>query len=303
MTLVDPRHPKLRGLIGGDARLEELATGFRFTEGPVWVPRGDYLLFSDVAGSARYRWDEAAGVARVAEPTAHGNGMTLDADGKLIVCEHDTSAVVRMKADGTGTDREIVASHFGGRELNSPNDVIVGSDGSVYFSDPPWGRHAGAGVERDRDLDFQGVFRVTSDGVVRIVGGDFETPNGLCFSPDETTLYVNDTYRGHIRALALASDGSVVSDRVFAEGIEHGPTGAVDGMKCDRHGNVWVTGPGGIWVYADDGEQLGVLELPNRTGNFHWGGPDWSWLMIACGTAVFRLRTRVSGRLEPFMQP
>jgi gluconolactonase len=301
MTLVDPRHRQLQSLVGQDAVLEELSAGFKFTEGPVWVPRGGYLLFSDVAGSARYRWDETTGITHLAEPTGHGNGMTLDADGMLVVCEHDTSTVVRIHADGTGTGREIVASHFDGRELNSPNDVVVGSDGSVYFSDPPWGRQAGAGLERDRELDFQGVFRVSPDGAVSVVGDDFETPNGLCFSPDENTLYVNDTYRDHIRALSLGSDGSVASDRVFAEAIEHGPTGAVDGMKCDRHGNVWVTGPGGIWVYADDGKHLGVLELPNRTGNFHWGGPDWSWLMIACASAVFRLRTRVSGRLEPFM--
>lgn len=300
LTEIDDERMSL--LIPSNAQLQELGSGFGFTEGPVWISDGEYLLFSDVVGNARYRWDERDGVRRVAGPTGHGNGMTLDADGMLIVCEHDTSTVARMAPDGSGLDRTVIASHLDGLELNSPNDVVVRSDGQVYFSDPAFGRHTTrAGIPRDQELDFQGVVRVRPGADTQAVRTDFLTPNGLCFSPDEAMLYVNDTDRGHIRLLELDSTGACRSDRLFVEGIPSGPTGGVDGMKCDVEGNVWVTGPGGIWVFDPGGTRLGVLRLPNRTGNFHWGGPGWSVLHIACGSQVFQVQTGTRGRPEPFM--
>jgi gluconolactonase len=292
----------LARLVPETTELELLGEGFRLTEGPVWVPSEQCLLFSDVIGNARHRWREGEGFSQVAAPTRHGNGMTIDLEGRLLVCEHDTSTIARMSVDGSGGDHTVLASHVDGQELNSPNDIVVAASGAVYFSDPPWGRRdSRVGVKRPRTLDFQGVVRVAPDGTTQAVARDFDLPNGLCFSPGEALLYVNDTAHGHIRVFDVQADGTLAGGRVFAAGIA-GDTGNVDGMKCDEHGNVYVTGPDGIWVFDPGGTRLGVLHVPERVGNLHWGGPDYSWLLICAHSSVFRLRTAVRGRREPFMR-
>jgi gluconolactonase len=297
---------ELRDLIDPNTEAEQLGAGFTFTEGPIWNPQGQYLLFSDMPADTRRRWDEQGGVREVAKPTNKGNGMTLDAQGRLIVCEHVTSSVVQMDADGTGTGREVLASHYQGKELNSPNDVIVHSSGAIYFSDPTYGRMPVFGVEREQDLDFQGVYRIPpGGGDLTLLVDDFVQPNGLCFSPDESLLYVNDTDRAHIRVFEHGSDGTLSNGRVLAAGIGTGDLaagGLVDGMKCDERGNIWVTGPGGVWVFSPQGEHLGVVELPESAGNLHWGGPDWNWLFVPASTSLYRVKTKVSGRREPFME-
>ena len=180
-------------LVPENTEVERLGTGFTFTEGPVWNSAGRFLLFSDMPGDTRRRWDEQDGVRVVMQPSNKGNGMTYEVSGDLLVCEHATSSVVRERVDGT---RETVASHFDGRELNSPNDVVVSSEGSIYFSDPTYGRMPGFGVERAQDLAFQGVYRLApSGGDLQLLVDDFEQPNGLCFSPDESLLYINDSPR------------------------------------------------------------------------------------------------------------
>jgi gluconolactonase len=297
---------RLYELVDEDVEVEQLGTGFTFTEGPIWNPAGNFLLFSDMPGDTRRRWDEQGGVREVAKPSNKGNGMTLDTQGRLIVCEHSTSSVVRMDSDGIGGGREVLASHYEGRELNSPNDVIIHSNGTIYFTDPTYGRMPGFGVERQQDLDFQGVYRLEADGgEPQLLVDDFAQPNGLCFSPDESLLYINDTDRAHIRVFDVADDGTIANGRVFAENIGTGDLASgelVDGMKCDEHGNVWVTGPKGVWVFAPDGAFLGVVEIPENVGNIHWGGPDWSWLFVPATTSLYRVKTKVSGRREPFMQ-
>jgi gluconolactonase len=301
LSLVADDEDAMERLIPSDSMFERLDDRFVLTEGPIWIASQQYLLFSDVKGDARYRWDERHGTRRVAAPTGHANGMTIDLDGRLLVCEHDTSTVARMSADGAGDDRAVVASHVRGAELNSPNDVVVHSGGAVYFTDPPWGRERDdVGKPRPRTLDFQGVMRVDRAGEAHVVADDFERPNGLCFSPDESLLYVNDTARGHIRAFPVRGDGTLAPGRVFAAGML-GEDGGVDGMKCDEHGNVWVTAPGGIWAFDAAGRRLGVVRVPQRVGNMHWGGPDWSWLLITAQSGLYRLKTAVRGRREPFM--
>ncbi len=161
---VDVRSEKLGRLVDENAEVEQLATGFTFTEGPIWNPKGQFLLFSDMPGDTRRRWDATNGVQVVMSPSNKGNGMTLDADGRLIVCEHSTSSLVRMDPDGTDANREVLATHFEGKELNSPNDVCVRSDGSIWFSDPWYGRMPVFGVERERELGWQGVFRIAPGG-------------------------------------------------------------------------------------------------------------------------------------------
>jgi gluconolactonase len=296
---------QLHELIDENAEVEQLGTGFTFTEGPIWNPSGSFLLFSDMPGDTRRRWDEQGGVTEVAKPSNKGNGMTIDAEGRLIVCEHVTSSVVRMDPDGTGSNREVLATHYVGKELNSPNDVIVHSRGAIFFSDPTYGRMPVFGIEREQELDFQGVYRIPpGGGDPQLLVDDFVQPNGLCFSPDESLLYINDTDRAHIRVFDVGGDGTISNGRVLADGIGTGDLESgelVDGMKCDERGNIWVTGPKGVWVFTAEGEHLGVVEIPESVGNLHWGGPDWSWLFVPASSSLYRVETKVSGRREPFM--
>ena len=292
-------------LVDEDAELERLGTGFTFTEGPIWNPAG-YLLFSDMPGDVRRRWDPDAGVSEVANPSNKGNGMTLDHDGRLIVCEHVTSSVVRMDPDGTGGGREVLATHYEGRELNSPNDVVVKSDGAIYFTDPTYGRMPGFGLEREQDLDFQGVYRIApGGGDPQLLVDDFAQPNGLCFSTDESLLYINDTTRAHIRVFDVQSDGTIANSRVLADGIGSGSLeigDLVDGMKLDERGNVWVTGPGGVCVFDPDGKHIGTVEVPENVGNSNWGGADWSQLFIPATSSMYRIQCKVSGNRLPYMR-
>jgi gluconolactonase len=302
---VQVKSPAFLELVDEDAELERLGTGFTFTEGPLWNPDG-FLLFSDMPGDVRRRWDRENGVTEVANPSNKGNGMTFDLDGQLIVCEHVTSSVVRMDPDGTGSGREVIATHYDGRELNSPNDVVVKSDGAIYFSDPTYGRMPGFGLEREQDLDFQGVYRIApGGGDPQLLVDDFSQPNGLCFSTDESLLYINDTDRAHIRVFDVASDGTIGNGHVLAEGIGSGSLeigDLVDGMKLDERGNIWVTGPGGVLVFDPQGQHIGTVEVPESVGNLNWGGPDWNWLFIPASTSLYRIECKVSGNRLPYMR-
>ena len=292
---------ELRELVDEDAEVEQVATGFTFTEGPVWMPDGS-LHFSDMPADKRRRWHPDEGVTVLRDPSNKCNGMTIDNDGNLIVCEHVTSSVAREKPDGT---RETLATHYRGKELNSPNDVIVASDGSIIFTDPTYGRMPGFGLEREQDLDFQGVYRIGPDGgEPELLVDDFAQPNGLCFSPDESLLYVNDTDRAHIRVFGVGPNHELSNGRVFADGIGTGDlaTGElVDGMKADERGNIYVTGPKGVWVYNQAGEHLGVIQVPENVGNINWGGDDWKTLYIPACTSIYRVRLKVSGNRLGYM--
>jgi gluconolactonase len=294
---------EFRDLIDQYAPVGQLGTGFEFTEGPIWHPKEHFLLFSDMPGDVRRRWDRRGGVREVIRPANKCNGMTYDQDLNLIVCEHSTSSLVRERADR----REVLASHFEGRELNSPNDVCVHSSGAVYFTDPWFGRMPGYGVERPRELGFQGVYRVRAGQA----GGEpellvertlFDQPNGLCFSPDERLLYVNDTTQALIRVFDVDASGRLAHGRVFASGIRSElEPGLPDGMKCDASGNVWVTAPGGLWVYAPGGALLGKVRIPEMAANLHWGGEDFRTLFVCATHSVYTLPTKVGPRNEPFM--
>ncbi|HEX6695614.1 MAG TPA: SMP-30/gluconolactonase/LRE family protein [Solirubrobacteraceae bacterium] len=292
-------------LVDESAEVEQLGTGFTFTEGPIWNPEG-FLLFSDMPGDVRRRWDPDSGVSEVANPSNKGNGMTIDNDGRLIVCEHVTSSVVRMDPDGKGGGREVLATHYDGKELNSPNDVVVKSDGAIYFSDPTYGRMPGFGIEREQELDFQGVYRIApGGGDPQLLVDDFDQPNGLCFSADESLLYINDTTRAHIRVFDVQSDGTIANSRVLADGIGSGSLeigDLVDGMKLDERGNVWVTGPGGVCVFDPDGNHIGTVEVPENVGNINWGGPEWTELYIPATSSMYRIQCKVSGNRLPYMR-
>jgi gluconolactonase len=293
------KSPKMWALVGGP--LEKLATGFWFTEGPIWNKEGNYLLFSDMPGDVRRRWSPAEGVKEVMRPANKCNGMTYDAAGNLIVCEHSTSQLICETPDG---ERKILASHYQGKELNSPNDVVVGPDGSIYFTDPPYGRVPVFGVPRERQLDFQGVYRVLPNGGgIELVVDDFETPNGLCLSPDHSLLYINDSTRGQIRVWNLQKDGKISTGRMFFENIGSADPseGFPDGMKTDELGNVYVTGPTGIWVISPEGEHLGNIRVPETVGNLTFGDSDWKSLYVCGSSSIYRLRMKVAGAKNVYM--
>ena len=302
MPLDSPAPTDLAALIDANAEMKQLGSGYQFTEGPVWSAREQCLYFSDIPGDARWRWHATEGLELVAQPTFKGNGMAFDVEGNLLVCEHVTSAVVKIAPNG---DRGIVAYHYQGRYLNSPNDVVArSSDGGIYFTDPDYGRWNNVfGAERRPELGFKGLFRVSAGGgdcELLVDEDELDQPNGLCFSPDESRLYVNDSARAHIKVWDVGQDGSLSNGRMFLEDVGSGEIGAApDGMECDEHGNVWVTAAGGIWVIDPAGTFLGLVETPEVAGSLCWGGPDLRSLFITTSTTLHVVETRVASAQLP----
>ena len=288
----------LDSLIDPAAELTCLGTGYEFTEGPVWVAAENALYFSDIPGDTRWRWTADGGMEVAERPTFKGNGMALDNDGHILVCEQVSSCLVRLVP---GFGRQLVAYHYRGAYLNSPNDVVTrASDGSIYFTDPNYGRwNDWIGQERAQNgVGFRGVYRVPPDGGelhLVVAEDEFDQPNGLCFSPDESVLYVNDSSSRNVKAFEVAPDGSLGPSRIVAEGIGTGVPreGNVDGMECDELGNVWVTGPEGVWVLTPDGEHLGTVPTPEVCGSHCWGGEDLRSLFLMTSTTVHVVQTLV----------
>lgn len=279
--------------------IECIQRGFRFLEGPVWYARSERLLFSDIMGNALYTYNRDEGI-RIFRPNSYlTNGNAIDTAGNLISCEHGTSRVSRttgINGFGVPGEYEVLASHYDGKELNSPNDVIVRSDGLIFFTDPISGRQGRVGIPREPELDFSGVYRLDPEtGDLACIIDDFAFPNGLCLSEEETQLYVNDTRRQHVRVFDLAADGSASKGRLFCELIQDGP-GVADGMKFDAQGNLYVSAPRGIQVFAPDGELIGRLFTPEVAANFCWGGEDMRDLYLTATTGLYRVRVGVGGR-------
>ncbi len=272
-----------------DAKPEKLAGAFRFTEGPVWLRAAEELLFSDIPSDRIVVWrmrHEGPGIDTFRHPSGQSNGLTLDGEGRLIACEHKNRRVSRTEKDGTVT---VLAERFRGKRLNSPNDVVVSRNGSVYFTDPPYGV-----APEERELDFQGVYRLDPRaGSLSLLVEDFVKPNGLAFSPDGKTLYVADTERNHIRAFAVGPDGSLGRGREFA------PVKGPDGMKVDRDGNVYCTSSDGVVVLDPSGKRLGVIEVPEVPANCAFGDPDWKTLFMTCRTGLYGVRIAVPGMPVP----
>ncbi len=261
-----------------------IADGLQFTEGPVWHHEG-YLLFSDIPANKIYKWLPDGKLEIYRSPSGNSNGLTLDQQGRLIACEHGNRRVSRTEIDGQIIS---LAEKYEGKRLNSPNDVVVKSDGSIYFTDPPYG------VQPDqRELDFQGVYRIDPDGNLKLLVSDFEKPNGLVFSPDEKILYVADTDRKHVRAFDVQTDGSLSNGRIFADlSAEkvHGP----DGMKVDVNGNLYVTS-GVVWVFNSEGKHLGNIVTPEAPANCAFGDDDYKTLFITARTSVYKVRLKIQG--------
>ncbi len=261
---------------------ERVATGYQFTEGPAWGREG-FLLFTDIPAGRIVKWVPDAACTVFREPSGNANGLAFDRQGRLLACEHGNRRVSRTDAAGTVTT---LADRYGGKRLNSPNDLAIRSDGSVYFTDPPYGVQP-----KERELDFCGLYRIAPDGTLSLLAGDFERPNGVAFSPDEKTLYVDDTARRHVRAFTVRPDGGVAGSRILCEvPAEEKPS--PDGLKVDREGNLYVTaGRAGLWVFRPTGQVLCRVALPEGATNCAFGGPDGRSLFVTAGKSLYRLRT------------
>lgn len=289
---IDVRDPRFEALIDKAAKLETVANGFRFTEGPVWYAEQRKLVFSDIPGDQMHCWKPGTGVTSYRRPSHMANGNYRDRKGRLLTCEHATSMVTREEPDGS---RTVLASRYDGKELNSPNDIIERRDGKIFFSDPTYGRVAEYGVERPQELPYRGVFRVDPDGQnLTLLADDFIQPNGLCFSLDEKKIFINDSERYHIRLFDLTAQGDLRNGRVWAETTGEG-LGSPDGLKIDSQGNVYCASQGGIHVFDPEGKYLGVIRVPEETANFAFGEDDRKTLFITASTSLYKIRLRVPG--------
>jgi len=292
---IEPLARELDRIVAASEPIQHLADGFGGeqgpAEGPLWWAEGGYLVFSDIHNNRRMKYEPGAGVSLLVEPTNRANGLTRDLQGRLIACEHDSRRVTRLEHDGSIT---VVANSFQGHQLNRPNDVVVKSDGCIYFTDP-WTKQA---APEQWDLTFAGVYRVTPDlGTLSLLVDDFVLPNGLAFSPDEKLLYINDTRRGHIRSFELLPTGILAkhTDRVFAD-LRGGEPGVPDGMKVDVEGNVYCGGAGGIWVMDPHGRKLGrIVHGAPATTNIAFGGDDWKTLYFTSRNHLGSIRVKIPG--------
>lgn len=276
----------LQAILDDNTQVKKVAVGFEFTEGPLWHPKG-FLLFSDIPANTIYQWTPNKKPKIFRRPSGNANGNTLDRERRLIASEHSNRRVSRTEKDGTVVT---LVSQYKGKRLNSPNDVVVKSDGSIYFTDPPYG------ISSDQEeLGFYGVYRLAPDGKLSLLVKDFVRPNGIAFSPDEKKLYVSDSQAGHIRIFNVKPDGSLGNGRIFAKQKDPSKQGVPDGMKVDVKGNVYSTGPGGVWVFSPSGNLLGLIKVPEATANLAWGDRDYKTLYITAKTSLYRIRLKIAG--------
>lgn len=294
--------PALDSIVSSSAKIEKLADGFTFTEGPIWVHDG-YLLFSDIPNNVIRKWTADGGVTEFLQPSGYdgtdapegyigSNGLTLDAEGRLIVCQHGNRRIIRSEEDGSST---VLVDKFKGKRLNSPNDLVYHSDGSLYFTDPPYGL-----LKQDEDpakeLDFNGIYRLEA-GKLQLLSKELTRPNGLGLSPDEQQLYVanSDPDRKIWMRYDVQPDGSLANGRVFYDASGETEDGLPDGLKVDQAGNLYCTGPGGVWVFSPEGKHLGTIKPPETPANCAWGGADGKTLYMTAVTGLYRIKLNVAG--------
>jgi gluconolactonase len=306
LTRIVRLDPRFDRLVPPAARLEKIAGGFSWVEGPVWNRTGKYLLFTDIPNNAVYRWREDEGVSLYLKPSGYtgaapfagrepgANGLAFDSNGRLVLAEHGDRRIARLEHDGR---KATLADRYQGRRLNSPNDLVHKSNGDLYFTDPPFGLPKNFD-DPHKELEFSGVYRLGRDGHLTLLIHDIKAPNGIAFSPDENILYVTDVNPARAAWLAydVQPDGTLGNSRVLFDATTWTRTkpGAPDGLKLDRDGHVFGAGPGGVHVFAADGTHLGSIETGVATSNVAWGD-DGSVLYITAATAVYRIRLNTRG--------
>jgi gluconolactonase len=273
-------------IVPAGAKLEKLAGGMEFVEGPVWVPAVG-LVFSDIPANEMKKWTPKGGLETFRKPSGYANGNTLDIEGRLVTCEHGGRRIARMEKEGTVNT---LVDRFEGKRLNSPNDIVVKSDGTIWFTDPPYGL---TGRIQEKELDKNHVFRLDpKSGALRSIAADFDRPNGICFSPDEKRLYVADSGRPrHIRVFDVGDGGALANGRVFCT-ID---SGVPDGIRCDRDGRLWSSAGDGVHIFAPDGALIGKILAPEAPANLCFGGEDGKTLFITARTSLYAIRVGVTG--------
>ncbi len=316
---VERLDPELDAIVPAGAKIERLADDCKWTEGPVWV-RGGYLLFADIPHNRIMKWTPAGSLAVFMQPTGYtgsepfagpepgSNGMTLDPSGRLTLAGHAARNVFRLESLNAGGRRTVLAERYQGKRLNSPNDVVFRSDGSLYFTDPPYGLPTQSDRDRRKELTFNGVFRIPEaathragappdDAHLQLIIRDLTRPNGIAFSPDQKLLYiaVSDPDHKVWMRYEVKPDGTVGAGRVFFDATSSTEPGLPDGMKVDRRGNIYSAGPGGVWIFSPQGKHLGTLRMPEKTANCNWGESDGRTLYITASTSLYRIRLKVPG--------
>jgi len=265
------------------AKVQRIKTGYQFVEGPLWREPG-YLIFSDIPANTVYKWSPDGSVETFLKPSGNSNGLAADLEGRVLLAQHGKRSISRLEADGTETE---LATHFDGKRLNSPNDLAVKSDGSIYFTDPPYGINSS-----QEELGYYGIFRISADGQLYLLDNSLTRPNGIVFSPDEKKLYVNDSQARKIYVWDVENDSTLANKKLFAT-MTGG--GAADGMKVDTNGNLYSTGPGGIWIFKPDGSVLDKIPVSESTTNLNWGDADRKALYITADKSIYSIRLNATG--------
>jgi gluconolactonase len=305
-------------LVPKDAQLEKLATGFKWTEGPVWIPAG-YLLFAEIPSNSIRKWSPGQKTATIflqpsgyrgsepyGGPEPGSNGMTLDPRGRLTVAGHAQRDVWRLETMDPHGQATILADSYEGKKLNSPNDLVYKSDGALYFTDPPYGFRTQSDKDPDKQLAVNGVYRLPraaaqppgappANSKLELLIKDMPRPNGIAFSPDEKVLYVNNSEPKFWKKYAVSSDGAIGEGKTLYDATSDAREGAPDGMKVDTAGNLFSTGPGGIWIFSPAGRHIGTLLMPEKAGNLAWGDDDYRTLYITASASVYRVRLNTTG--------
>jgi len=310
--------PAINAIIPANAALQQVATGYTWTEGPVWIHAG-YLLFADITSNS-IRKVTAAGVPSIfmqpsgykgsapyGGPEPGSNGMTLDSRGRLTVAGHAQRDVWRLESLAPNAQITILADSYEGKKLNSPNDLVYRSDGSLYFTDPPYGLRTQKDTDPEKQLQINGVYRIPgalqqSPGApparakLQLLIKDLPRPNGIAFSPDEKYLYVSNTEPKKLwMRYRVLPDGSVTDAKVFGDATSDNRIGSPDGIKVDRSGNLYGAGPGGVWIFSPAGKHIGTIDMPERMSNLNWGGTDGRTLYITASTSVYRISLKIPG--------
>jgi gluconolactonase len=300
--------PAMDRLIAPDAVLEKVATGYTWTEGPVWIKRGGYLLFADIPANSILQFAPGQGTTLFMRPSGWNektpfggkepgsNGMTVDSQGRLTVAGHANRNVWRLETMDPAGPKTILADRYEGKRFNSPNDLVYRSDGSLYFTDPPYGLASQLDTDPKKELKINGVYRL-ANGKLQLLISDITRPNGIAFSPDEKYLYVDssDPAKKIWMKYEVMPNGTVGNGKLFADATSDPREGSPDGMKVDREGNVFTTAPGGVWIFSPAGKHIGTIDMPERTANLAWAGEDGRTLYITASTSLYRIQVKLGG--------